>query len=271
VISECDPDTKALLATNPWNAEFGDRTAFVDLAGRQTAFTADRTEFLGRNGTTERPAGLARGRQLQQAAGAGMDPCGVLQTSFELAPGARTELVVTIGQTETRQAAIDLIKRARLTDHAATLSDVERWWGDVQSNIEVRTPDRAMDIMVNGWLVYQTLACRLWARAALYQAGGAIGFRDQLQDVIALIVPRRELAREHLLRAAAHQFVEGDVQHWWHPPSGRGVRTHISDDRLWLPYAVERYLASQAWEHISAAEEAAVSKTLIFISSFASR
>jgi len=246
VISECDPDTKALLATNPWNAEFGGRTAFLDLAGRQTAFTADRTEFLGRNGTTERPAGLARGRQLQQAAGAGMDPCGVLQTSFELAPGARTELVVTLGQADTRQAAVELIKRARLADHAATLSGVERWWGDVQSNIEVRTPDRAMDIMVNGWLVYQTLACRLWARAALYQAGGAYGFRDQLQDVIALIVPRRELAREHLLRAAAHQFVEGDVQHWWHPPSGRGVRTHISDDRLWLPYVVERYLAVTA-------------------------
>ena len=243
IITEYEPETKALLATNPWNVEFGGRTAFLDLGGQQTAFTADRTEFLGRNGGTERPAGLARGHRLQQAVGPGMDPCAVLQTSFELAAGARTEIVVTLGQADTRQAAVDLIRRTRDSDHASMLNEIERWWDDVQANIQVRTPDRAMDIMLNAWLVYQTLACRLFARAALYQAGGAYGFRDQLQDVIALIVPRRELAREHLLRAAAHQFVEGDVQHWWHPPSGRGVRTHISDDRLWLPYVVERYLA----------------------------
>ena len=243
IVTECEGETKALLATNPWNVEFGDRVAFLDMRGRQTAFTADRTEFLGRNGGAERPAALGRGHRLQESVGAGLDPCAVLQTSFELAAGARTEFVVTLGQAETRQSVIELVRRARETDPTAALGEVERWWDDVQANIQVRTPDRSMDIMLNGWLVYQTLACRLWARAALYQAGGAYGFRDQLQDVIALIVPRRELAREHLLRAAAHQFVEGDVQHWWHPPAGRGVRTHISDDRLWLPYVVERYLA----------------------------
>ncbi len=242
IITESEPATKAVLATNPWNAEFRGRVAFLDMGGRQTAWTADRTEFLGRNGGPERPAGLARGHELQQTDGAGLDPCAVLQTSITLAAGESTEIVVALGQAATREAAIELIRDARGTDHNATLAEIGRTWDDVQGTIQVRTPDRALDIMINGWLVYQTLACRLWARAALYQAGGAYGFRDQLQDVIALIVPHRQLAREHLLRAAGRQFVDGDVQHWWHPPSGRGVRTHISDDRLWLPYAVDRYL-----------------------------
>ena len=246
IITESEPETHALLATNPWNAEFGGRVAFLDMGGRQTEWTADRTEFLGRNGGPERPAGLARGHQLQQTVGAGLDPCAVLQTSITLAAGESTEIVVALGQADTREAAIDLIRRVRTADHTATLGEIGRAWDDIQATIQVRTPDRALDIMLNGWLVYQTLACRLWARAALYQAGGAYGFRDQLQDVIALIVPQRQLAREHLLRAAARQFVEGDVQHWWHPPSGRGVRTHISDDRLWLPYVVDRYLAVTA-------------------------
>ena len=242
IITESEPETQAVLAMNPWNAEFGGHVAFLDMGGRQTAWTADRTEFLGRNGGPERPAGLTRGHQLQKTDGAGLDPCAVLQTSITLAAGESTEIVVALGQAATREAAIELIRDARSTDHQATLAEIGRTWDDVQGTIQVRTPDRALDIMLNGWLVYQTLACRLWARAALYQAGGAYGFRDQLQDVIALIVPHRQLAREHLLRAAARQFVEGDVQHWWHPPLGRGVRTHISDDRLWLPYAVDRYL-----------------------------
>jgi cyclic beta-1,2-glucan synthetase len=243
IVTERESTTGALLAHNPWNTEFGGRVAFLDLGGRQTAWTADRTEFLGRNGAPDRPAALSRGHRLLGAVGAGMDPCAALQTSIELAPFARTQLVVLLGEAENAGAAADLIGRWRGADHEATLRQVRTHWDDVLGAIHVRTPDRSLDIMLNTWLLYQALSCRLWARTAFYQAGGAYGFRDQLQDVIALTTARRELPREHLLRAAAHQFPEGDVQHWWHPPSGRGVRTRISDDRLWLPYAVDRYLA----------------------------
>ncbi len=243
IVTALEADTQAVLARNPWNTEFSARVAFLDLGGRQTAWTADRTEFLGRNGAPDRPAGLDRGHRLQGAVGVGMDPCAVLQTSFELANGAQTDVVVLLGEADGEAAAADLIRRSRTADHDETLRSVADFWDDIQGTIQVRTPDRSMDIMLNHRLVYQTLACRMWARSAFYQAGGAYGFRDQLQDVVALIIAKRELAREHLLRAAAHQFVEGDVQHWWHPPSGRGVRTRISDDLLWLPYAVDRYVA----------------------------
>ena len=243
IVTALDPDTQAITARNPWNTEFSERVAFLDLGGRQTAWTADRTEFLGRNGAPDRPAGLDRGKVLQGVAGAGLDPCAALQTSFELANGSRTEVVVLLGEAEGEVEVIKLVGRGRAAAHDATLKAVERYWDNAQGTIQVRTPDRSMDIMLNRWLTYQTLACRLWARSAFYQAGGAYGFRDQLQDVIALVTSNRELTREHLLRAAAQQFVEGDVQHWWHPPLGRGVRTRISDDRVWLPYAVDRYLA----------------------------
>ncbi|MEA3184304.1 MAG: hypothetical protein QOJ74_781, partial [Ilumatobacteraceae bacterium] len=243
IITELEPETGALLARNPWNTEFAGRVTFLDLAGRQTSWTADRTEFLGRNGAAERPAGLDRGTKLLGTVGAGLDPCAALQTSFELANGARTEVVVLLGEADGAPAAAELIIRARQTDHDKTLQGLANYWDDTQGTIEVRTPDRSMDIMLNRWLIYQTLACRMWARSAFYQAGGAYGFRDQLQDSIALVTSRRDLTREHILRAAAHQFVEGDVQHWWHPPTGRGVRTKISDDRLWLPYALDRYLS----------------------------
>ncbi len=243
VVSSLGPATGALLARNPWNAEFGGRVAFLDLGGRQTAWTADRTEFLGRNGAPDRPAALERGRRLTGAVGAGMDPCAALQTSFVLPDGARTEVLVLLGEADDAAAAEELVRAWRGADHGATLKAVRTFWDDILGGLQVRTPDRSMDILLNTWLLYQTLSCRLWARAAFYQAGGAYGFRDQLQDVVALLSARRELSRAHILRAAARQFPEGDVQHWWHPPSGRGVRTRISDDLLWLPYAVDRYLA----------------------------
>ena len=244
IVTALDPETKAILVRNPWNTEFGGQVAFLDLGGRQTSWTADRTEFLGRNGAPDRPAGLGRGHRLRGSTGAGLDPCAALQTSLEIANGAKAQVLVLLGVADGATAAADLIRRGRAADNESNLHAVARQWEDTQGTVQVRTPDRSMDIMLNRWLIYQTLACRLWARTAFYQAGGAYGFRDQLQDVIALITPKRELAREHLLRAAARQFIEGDVQHWWHPPSGRGVRTRISDDRLWLPYAVDRYVAS---------------------------
>jgi cyclic beta-1,2-glucan synthetase len=243
IVTAIDATTGAILVRNAWNTEFAGRVAFLDLGGRQTAWTADRTEFLGRNGALDRPAGLERGHRLRGGVGAGLDPCAALQTSFELADGGRTQVVVLLGEAEGASAAAELIARSRAADHAATLRAVTTRWDDLVANIQVRTPDRSMDILLNGWLLYQTLACRVWARTALYQAGGAYGFRDQLQDVMALTTARPDVTRGQLLRAAARQFPQGDVQHWWHPPTGRGVRTRISDDRLWLPYAAGHYLA----------------------------
>jgi cyclic beta-1,2-glucan synthetase len=160
----------------------------------------------------------------------------------ELPAGGRAEVVFLLGEGATREEARGLIARYRTADLDATLRAVAERWDDVLGTVQVTTPDRSMDVLLNRWLLYQTLACRVWARSAFYQASGAYGFRDQLQDVMALTVSRRDLARQHVLRAAARQFVEGDVQHWWHPPTGRGVRTRISDDLLWLPYVTARYL-----------------------------
>jgi cyclic beta-1,2-glucan synthetase len=242
VVTEIDAKTGAMLARNAWSADFGARVAFADLGGRQTAWTGDRTEFLGRHGTVDRPAAAEREERLSGRVGPGLDPCSALQTAVELAPGERAEIVWLLGEGASRAAATELIVRYRAADLDASLQAVAAHWDDVLGTVQVTTPDRAMDLMLNRWLLYQTLACRLWARTAFYQAGGAYGFRDQLQDVMALTVTRPDLARQQVLRAAAREFTEGDVQHWWHPPAGRGVRTRISDDLLWLPYVVSRYL-----------------------------
>ncbi|HXQ20374.1 MAG TPA: hypothetical protein VN812_01785 [Candidatus Acidoferrales bacterium] len=242
IVTEIDAETGALLARNHWRTEGGDRVAFADLAGRQIAWTGDRSEFLGRNGTLAHPAALAGDAPLSNRVGAGLDPCGVLHTQLELKANATVEIVFFLGEAATAVDARALITRYRTADLDAVFRAVTRHWDDVLGAVQVKTPDRSMDILLNRWLLYQTLACRLWARSAFYQASGAYGFRDQLQDVMALAVAQPALTRAHLLRAAARQFVEGDVQHWWLPPSGQGVRTRISDDRVWLPYAAAHYV-----------------------------
>ena len=242
IVTEVDLPTGALFARNAWNPDFGDRVAFADLGGYQTAWTGDRTEFLGKNGTPDHPVLLERGDRPSGRVGAGLDPCAALQTKIELPPGGRSEVVFFLGQAATIEEARALVTRCRALDLDLALEAVTTQWDDIAGAVQVKTPDRSMDLMLNRWLLYQTLACRVWARSAFYQAGGAYGFRDQLQDVMALTVAARGLAREHLLRAAARQFEEGDVQHWWHPPSGRGVRTRIADDGVWLPFAALHYV-----------------------------
>ncbi len=242
IVSEFDPQSRALFARNAWKGEFGGRIAFADLGGKQTSLTCDRREFLGRNGSAAQPTALSQAGPLSGSVGPALDPCAALQRSFELRPGARMEIVFLLGQGETREHARQLIDRYRAADLDKILSAAADRWNDILCGLQVETPDPEMDLLLNRWLLYQTLSCRVWARAAFYQLSGAYGFRDQLQDVMALAVTRRDVAREQILLAASRQFVEGDVQHWWHPPSGRGIRTRISDDLLWLPYVVNHFV-----------------------------
>lgn len=241
VVTERDADTGAIFARNAWNIEFGERIAFIDLCGKQTAWTGDRKEFMGRNGNMQKPVGLIRGNVLSNRVGAGFDPCGALQTTLEIAVGAEVEVVFLMGQADTAEAARELVQRYRASNIDAVFAASQDNWHDILHTIQVETPDRSMDYLLNGWLLYQTLSCRFWARTAFYQAGGAYGFRDQLQDTQALAMVAPKLARDQILRASSRQFPQGDVQHWWHPPSGRGVRTHISDDLIWLPYCAAHY------------------------------
>jgi cyclic beta-1,2-glucan synthetase len=242
VTTAIDPDTGAMFARNSYNAAFGLRVAFVDLAGRQSDWTGDRQEFIGRNGTLDDPVALGRAAALSNNVGAGLDPCAALRRPVVLPPNTRVEIVFFLGEATGPREAAALIAQYRKADLDEALSAVRRHWDTVLGAVQVKTPDRAMDIMLNGWLLYQTLACRIWARSGFYQASGAYGFRDQLQDGMALVATQPAMTREHLLRAAARQFIEGDVQHWWLPHSGQGVRTRISDDRAWLAYAVAHYI-----------------------------
>jgi cyclic beta-1,2-glucan synthetase len=242
IVTEIDSETGAMFAQNNWNNAFGGRVAFADLGAKQTAWTGDRTEFLGRDGTLERPLGLTPGATLSNRTGAGMDPCAVQQTQIRLNAVGSTEIVFFLGETGTRADAQALIKKYRSANLDAVFAEATKQWDDILTTVQIKTPDRALDLLVNRWLVYQTLACRVWARSAFYQASGAYGFRDQLQDVMALCVARPDIAREHILRATGRQFPEGDVQHWWLPETGNGIRTHVSDDRGWLAFVVAHYV-----------------------------
>jgi cyclic beta-1,2-glucan synthetase len=241
VATELDPETGAIFARNPYATAFPGRVAFADMGAATHSHSGDRAEVLGIGGSMARPAGI-RAAPLSGRTGPALDPCAALQRHVTLAPGETVEVLILLGQAENAEAARALILRHRDADPTATLAAVKRHWTDLLGAVQVRTPDRAMDILLNGWLLYQTVACRIWARAGFYQASGAYGFRDQLQDGMALAALRPEMTRAHLLRAAARQFPEGDVQHWWLPHSGQGVRTRISDDRVWLGHAVAQYV-----------------------------
>jgi len=244
ILSEYDDNTKSLLFRNRYNTAFADRVSFfrVDEADKWS-FTTDRAEFIGRNGGLKAPQAMYR-KKLSGRHGAAMDTCAAIQVKFELEDTEEKEIVFQMGSEESHSKAHALIQKISGHEAAVTsLQVVKEYWEDVLCTVQIATPDAALDVLANGWLTYQTLVCRIYARSGFYQSGGAFGFRDQLQDVLSLLHTRPLIAREQILLHASKQFPEGDVLHWWHPPEGRGVRTHCSDDLLWLPYAVSRYIA----------------------------
>jgi cyclic beta-1,2-glucan synthetase len=242
IITEIEPRTIALLARNPWNTDFQPQVAFMDLGGRQQTYTGDRAEFIGRLGTLAEPLALLGAEPLSKRVGGGLDPCGAMQCPITLNPGESVELTLLLGAASSSAAAAALVERYRNADLDAVHNEVTDFWHQTLSAVQVRTPEPSMDLLLNGWLLYQTLSSRVWGRTAFYQSSGAYGFRDQLQDVMALCVCAPAVVREHILRAAARQFTAGDVQHWWLPTSGAGVKTKVSDDRIWLAFVVAHYL-----------------------------
>ncbi len=241
-VTELDGPTGAILATNAYSNEFQKRVAFFDAHGTNKSFTADRTEFLGRNGTVSNPDGMSRAR-LSGKTGAALDPCAVIQIAVNLAEDEEKEIIFRLGAGTNMPHALAIIKASEGTEAAReALRKVHQYWEKNLTVIQIKTPDAALNILANGWLNYQTIASRIWGRSGFYQSGGAFGFRDQLQDVLSLIHSQPQLVKKQILLCASRQFKEGDVQHWWHPPSGRGVRTACSDDFLWLPFVVAQYV-----------------------------
>ena len=242
VLTHWDDEVQALIARNPYHPEYGDRVAFAAIAPTPDSYSDNRTSFIGRNRSLDNPVAMEQ-VGLSRRTGAGFDQCAALQITLELAYGESADITCMLGQAESVEEAHRLVLTYRdgLSLETA-FGKTKAWWDDLLGTVEVHTPDLAADLLINRWLLYQSLSCRIWGRSAFYQSGGAFGFRDQLQDVTAFLYAYPELAREHILLAASRQFKEGDVQHWWHPPSGAGIRSRISDDMLWLPHVVAHYI-----------------------------
>ncbi len=237
-----DDNAHAIFAKNTYNNEFAQRVAFLTSSEDNNSFTCDRKEFIGRNGSMANPAALNR-TNLGNKSGGRFDPCGAIQSSFDLKPNTEREIIILIGQGENEEEARHLSEFYQISENANNaLLAVNNYWNETLGTLTIKTPDASMNMLVNRWLLYQTLACRIWARTAFYQSGGAFGYRDQLQDVMAMVYSHPEITRDQIKLAASRQFHEGDVQHWWHPPTGRGVRTRFSDDLLWLPFVVNYYI-----------------------------
>jgi len=242
ILTEFDPTTSSILFRNRYNGEFSQRVGFFKIIGKMSSYTCDRNEFIGRNKNLSNPQALTL-KKLSGKTGAALDSCASLQMKIDLIDGEEKEIVFILGSGENIQSTYSLLDQFITNGDVETAVDeVKKYWLETLSSIQIKTPDSSTNILANGWLGYQTLACRLFARSGFYQSGGAYGFRDQLQDVLAGMYLNSDLARDQILKAASRQFIEGDVQHWWHPPLGRGVRTRCSDDLLWLPYVVNEYI-----------------------------
>ncbi|MDD2234651.1 MAG: glucoamylase family protein [Desulfitobacteriaceae bacterium] len=243
IVTEFDKDNQILMAKNVLQEEFSNRIAFLSVyEGPISAYSGDRTEFIGRNGNLEYPAAMQT-QLLSNTVGAGLDPCGAVQLVITLEANEEKQIAFFLGESGNRSEALSLLEEFSVPEKIDfALEKVKNYWQNLLTKLRVQTPDKSMDILLNRWLLYQTIVCRLWARSAFYQCGGAYGFRDQLQDVMPLGIIAPKIAREQIILHCAHQFIEGDVQHWWHAEKGKGIRTKFSDDLLWLPYVVADYL-----------------------------
>ncbi len=242
VSTNWEDESSTLMARNRYHPEYGQRVVYLSITPAAESFSGDRTAFIGRNHSLSNPVAMEQTR-LSGRTGAGLDPCAALRISFELAPGQQQDILCLFGQAESVYEARRVVQMYQ--DGQAfeqSLLKTIAWWNRLLGTVQIHTPELATDLMMNRWLQYQSLSCRIWGRSAFYQSGGAFGFRDQLQDVMAFLYVKPELARSQIILAASRQFREGDVQHWWHPPTGAGIRSRISDDLLWLPYVVAQYV-----------------------------
>jgi cyclic beta-1,2-glucan synthetase len=257
VTTEFDTTLSAILARNPSREHFESCVAFSAIAAddaddsTECYHTDDRSTFLGELGQLESAAALTSGQRLDNRTGSGLDPCAAWQVPIELAAGNTYECTILLGEATTLDRAAELIRKYRRPEEVQrALDQAKEFWCETLSAVQVQTPDAEIDLLVNGWLTYQNLSCRMWGRSAYYQPGGAFGFRDQLQDAAALVYYRPDLTRRQLVCHASQQFIEGDVLHWWHPETGAGLRTRFSDDLLWLPYIAATYIAVTGDEQV---------------------